>query len=80
MFRCAITGKNSKLGEKMNHLVVKTRAKIYSQRVWEDGELMDIEIGTGYETVKEIAVTLEGLKLYEQMVANGTAESFLSKL
>ena len=41
---------------------------------------MEIEIGRGYETVKEIAATDAGLKMYEQMVENGTAGEFLRNL
>ena len=33
MFKCAVTGKMSKLGEKMNRIVVATRDKVYTQKV-----------------------------------------------
>jgi len=72
-----VTGKLSKPGEKLNRIVVKTREKIYTQNVWEEGELVEIEVGRGYETVKEIAATDEGLRLYNQMVEDGSVANFL---
>ena len=80
MYRCQITGKTSKRGEKLNRVVVKTRDKVYTQKVWEDGDLVEIEVGRGYETVKEIAVSDEGLKLYKQMVEDGTVANFLRNM
>jgi hypothetical protein len=80
MFRCQVTGKMSKRGEKCNKIVVKTREKTYTQKVWEEGELVDIEIGHGWEIVKEINASDEGLKLYEKMVEDGTVGDFLRKL
>lgn len=79
MFKCAVTGRMSRPGEKLNRIVIQTREKVYTQKVWEDGELVDIEIGRGYETVREINATDAGVELYNQMVANGTVESFLTK-
>lgn len=80
MYYCQITGKMSRPGEKMNRIVVATRDKIYTQKVWEEGELVEIEVGRGYETVKEIVATDEGLKLYNQMVEFGTVANFLRSL
>jgi len=77
MYYCMVTGKLSKPGEKLNRIVVKTREKIYTQNVWEEGELVEIEVGRGYETVKEIAATDEGLRLYNQMVEDGSVANFL---
>lgn len=79
MYKCMVTGKTSKPGEKMNRIVIATRDKVYTQKIWEDGELVEIEIGRGYETVKEIAATDEGLKLYNQMVIDGTVKNFIRK-
>ena len=77
MFKCSVTGKMSRPGEKMNRIVVETRDKIYTQEVWEEGELVEIEVGRGYETVKEIAATDEGLRRYNQMVEDGSVANFL---
>jgi len=80
MFKCQVTGKTSARGEKLNRIVVQTREKVYTQNVWEEGELVEIEVGRGWEIVKEINASDEGLKLYDQMVENGTAGDFLRSL
>jgi hypothetical protein len=79
MFKCDVTGKTSKRGEKLNKIVIQTRPRVYTEKVWEDGELVEIEIGKGWEIVKEINATDEGLKLYNQMVEDGTAEQFVRR-
>jgi hypothetical protein len=59
MFRCAVTGKLSKAGEKCNKIVVERREKLYKR----DGEV----VARGWEIVREISVTEEGLKQYNQV-------------
>jgi len=80
MFKCQVTGKISKPGEKMNRIVIATRDKVYTKKTLEDGELVELEIGRGYEIVKEIAATDDGLRIYNQMVDDGTVASFIRKL
>lgn len=80
MFKCMVTGKMSKRGEKLNRIVVETRDKVYTQSVWEEGELVELEVGHGYEIVKEINASDEGVKVYNQMVEDGTVDSFLRTL
>jgi hypothetical protein len=80
MFRCQVLNKISKPGEKCNKVVVATREKIYTQKIWEEGELVEIEVGRGWEIVKEINATEEGVKRYQQMVEAGTAADFLRRL
>ena len=80
MFKCAITGRNSKPGEKMNRIIIKSREKIYTTSVWEEGELVEIEIGKGTEVEKEVAATDEGVRVYNDMVAMGTVDDFLRTL
>jgi len=75
-----VTGKMSKRGEKLNRIVVETRDKVYTQSVWEEGELVELEVGHGYEIVKEINASDEGVKVYNQMVEDGTVDSFLRTL
>lgn len=58
MFRCAVTGKLSKPGEKCNKIVVERREKLYKR----EGEV----IARGWEIVREISVTEEGLKQYNK--------------
>ena len=64
MYKCMITNKQSRPGEKLNKIVVLTRNKIYSQKIWEDDQLVDVEVGRGYETVKEINASEEGLDIW----------------
>lgn len=52
MFRCELTGKLTKPGEKMKKIVVQTRERVYLD---EDG----LETGRGTEIVKEISVSEE---------------------
>jgi hypothetical protein len=57
MFRCEITGKVTKPGEKMKKLVMETRERVYYD---EDG----YEIGRGSEIVKEISVSEDAYRKY----------------
>ena len=56
MFKCAITGKLSKPGEKCNKIIVERREKLYKR----DGEV----VAHGWEIAREISVTEEGLRQY----------------
>lgn len=58
MFRCQITNKLSKPGEKCNKIVVERREKLYKR----EGEV----IARGWEIVREISATDEGLALYNK--------------
>ena len=77
MYRCQITGKNSKPGnphatpypiaaEKLNKIVVATREKVYTKKVRneETNKWEDVEIGHGWEIVRELNVNAEGLALW----------------
>jgi hypothetical protein len=66
MFKCAITGKNSKPGEEQKKLVIERREKQYTDP--DTGEV----IATGWEIVKEIAVTDEGLRIYQEQLLKTT--------
>lgn len=80
MFFCQVMKRMSKPGEKMNRIPVVNRERVYTQQVWEEGELVEIETGKGSEIVREIASTDEGVKLYNEMVALGTVDDFLRTL
>lgn len=80
MFKCQVTGKTSKRGEKCNKIVVKTRDRVYTEMVWEDDQQVEIEVARGWEIVKEINATDEGVRLYEQMVEDGTVDQFVRNL
>jgi hypothetical protein len=76
MFLCQVTNKTSKPGEKLNRITVATRNKVYTQKVWEDGEQVTIEVGRGWEIAKQINASEEGLRIYNQMVEDGLTEEF----
>jgi len=67
MFKCAVTKRTTRPGEKMNRVVVETRPKVYTEWIKEDGIWTEIEVGRGYETVKEIPVSDAGLRMLEEM-------------
>lgn len=66
MFRCAITNKMSKPGEKANKIIVETRDKVYYGwfRNEETGEMEHLEIGRGFEIVSEVNATDEGMRIW----------------
>lgn len=67
MFFCEITGTFSKPGEKLNKIVTKQRPRTYSQRVFneETREMETLEVGRGWEIVKEINVSARGQKIWD---------------
>ena len=66
MFHCQITNRQSKLGEKLNKVVVQTRARTYTRwvRDEETKKWVEIEAGKGWEIVKELSASEEGLRLW----------------
>lgn len=58
MFRCQVTGKMSKPGEKCHKIVTERRERLYKR----DGEV----IARGWEIVREINATDEGLALWNK--------------
>lgn len=68
MFKCFVTNRMSKPGEKVNKIVVKTRDKIYYAwfRNEETGKFEQVEIGRGNEIVSEVNASDEGLRLWTQ--------------
>lgn len=54
-------------GEKLNRIVVRTRERVYTKWVKneETGKKEEIEIGRGWEIVREINASDEGLALWE---------------
>ncbi len=67
MYICQVTGNQSKRGEKLNKIVVQTRDRIYTKRVKneETGKWEDVEIGRGWEIVREISASQEGVQLWD---------------
>ena len=71
MFKCEISGKMSRLGEKINRIVVERREKVYyeSFRNEETGRWEEKEVGRGWEIVKELQVSEAGLKIWNSLQA-----------
>ena len=80
MFICAITGKVSKLGEKCNKIVIATREKTYKQFVWEDDVQIEIDVARGFEIVKEVNATAEGVEVWNRAVEDGTYTQIVKRL
>lgn len=76
MFICQVTGKYSRQGnaftdppvkaEKLTKIVVETRERVYTKKVKneETGRWEDVEIGRGWEIVREINASEEGVALW----------------
>ena len=67
MFKCEVTGKTTKPGEKMHKVVVETKEKVYFEPRGENGKL--VEVGRGTEIVKEICVSEAGLRVLREKAA-----------
>lgn len=69
MYICQVTGKVSAAGEKLNRIVVQTRPRTYTrmERDPETGRLEEVDIGRGFEIVREIRATAEGVAEWESM-------------
>lgn len=77
MFKCQVTGKVSRSGEKALKLVIKSRSKVYYGPAKDEegntildgitGEVVLNKIGEGKEIVKELTVTQEGYDQYMGM-------------
>jgi hypothetical protein len=71
MYKCQITGKMSKPGEKLNRVVVATRAVEYKH--W-DREAEEEWFSHGTEIVKEVNASDEGAALWEKLTSEERAE------
>jgi hypothetical protein len=67
MFRDRLTNRQSKEGEKLIKMVVMTRPKTYKRWVKneETNHYEEVDAGVGYECVRELSVSKEGLELWE---------------
>jgi hypothetical protein len=66
MFKDQITGKQSKLGEKINKIVIQTREKTYENY---DQEADEMIVSRGWEICKEVNATQEGLAIWNSWSA-----------
>ena len=69
MFRCEITGKMTKPGDKCNKIAVKRRERVYTHFEFQDGREVEVEEGRGWEIVKEINASDEGYEIWKQRQA-----------
>ena len=76
MFYCEVTGKLSQLNEKPSKLVVEKRDRIYTRRVKneETREWETIEVGRGWEIVKELSVSDAGQREWNEMSKDQQAD------
>jgi hypothetical protein len=64
MFYCGITGKLSNPGDKPIRLVTERRHRTYEDDRSSEENGVDIKVSHGWEIVKEISVTLDGLRVW----------------
>lgn len=66
MFFCQVTNKVSKPGEKLVRLPIKKRDRVYMGRVFNEdlNSYEEVEVGRGWEIVKEINATEDGVSLF----------------
>lgn len=73
MYRCKKCGGNTKSGESIRRVVVKTREKNYPPRKYELPGRSKVQVfdpgGVGHETVSELAVC--GMCEFEQVISTG---------
>lgn len=76
MFYCEVTGRLSQLNEKPSKLVVEQRPRVYTRRVKneETREWETIEVGKGWEIVKELNVSAAGEQEWNGMSADQQAD------
>jgi hypothetical protein len=69
MYRCQVTGELSKPGDKMCKIVVKTRPRVYTGKVKneETRQYEEVEVGIGWEIVRELSVSEVGLAEWNSM-------------
>jgi hypothetical protein len=64
-----ITGQPSKKGEPLNRIVVEKRPKVYFEHYFNEDtrEWEQIEIGRGWEIVKEVEASADGLAAWNAL-------------
>lgn len=68
-YRCQITNKLSRVGEKLNKIVIETRPKSYTKMVRDEESRIpkwtEVPCSVGFETVRELNATQAGVELWE---------------
>jgi hypothetical protein len=69
MFICQVTKKVTEPNTSMKRLVVKTRNRVYTRDIRNDEtrEWETVEVGHGWEIVRELNVSAEGVAIYNAM-------------
>ena len=67
MFYCQITNHLSKPGEKPHRIVIQRRDRVYMGFVKNEETVKweEVDVGRGWEIVREINVSNEGLRLWD---------------
>ena len=81
MFYCEVTGLLSQPNEKPSKLVIEKRDRVYTRRVKneETREWETIEVGRGWEIVKELNASAAGVQEWSSMTPDQQAD-FLAAL
>jgi hypothetical protein len=81
MFYCEVTGLLSKPNEKPSKVVIEKRDRVYTRRVKneETREWETIEVGRGWEIVKELNASAAGVQEWASMTPDQQAD-FLAAL
>lgn len=73
MYRCQITNRFSERGAKLNKVVTQIAMRTYHAMVRDEEtrRMIKIEIGRGFEIVKEINASDEGVRIWNEKNPNG---------
>lgn len=73
MFQCQITGRFSRLGDKLQKVTAITRPRNYTKWVKDEESRpvrwIEVDAGSGWEIVKELSCTQEGANLWNSWTA-----------
>ena len=69
MYKCQITGRQSRLGEKLNKVVVARRERIYTRWVKneETNKYEEVFVAKGWEIVRELNACTAGVEQWNAM-------------
>ncbi len=75
MYKCEITGKMSKPGDKLRKVVAVTRQREYKERVYneETRRSEELVVGHGWEIVRELNASQEGEAIWNSMTPDDQA-------
>lgn len=74
MFKCFVTKRMSKPGDKPFKVVIEKRNRVYTKRVKDDnGNVSEVLVARGNEIVKEVLMSKEGYDIWMSKNPNGPA-------